>query len=331
MITEGVQSTGEVKLIVNILTFNLGRSRGSGFCNGPGNSLLSLLKSLKISKDFKVKVFTFLDTEEVIPGIQISKLEDFEPKDQSEIVHWWSGLTRPFYFKVSKHTNNPYIIGPNLIDGSPGNNITLPKESDIFNLLPSAKYLTLNNQLKFCLSREYKIPLEQICIFKSGPLLNLWEPPEDYRRFILWKGAGNQPVKDLEFAQRVREKLPQYNFLFLGDKERYQYYEHINLAKKAWLYFSTSISETMGMTLLEQWSAGVPSVTHPKIMLHGENYETGIITNRTTEAYCEAISSIMEDDDLRNYLSLGARKYVIENFDNDKIFEQYLEILKNAS
>lgn len=318
-------------MVVNILAFNLGKSKGTGFSNGPGNSLFGLLQSLVSPDTIRVKVFLFLETEEIIPGIEFYSIKDFQPKSSNEIIHWWSGLTRPFYFQASKYKFNPWIIGPNLIDGTQSENPSLPEEKDVVKLLPKAKYLTLNNQLRFSLSKLHNIPLEKISIFKSGPNISLWSPPDSYSKFILWKGAGNQPVKDLPFAQAVRDNLKQYNFILLGENQRYPYEGHIEMAKRAWIYYSTSISETMGMTLLEQWAAGVPSITHPKIMLHGTNYETGIVTNKDVGSYCDAIVEIMEDNNLREHLSLGARKYVLENFSNHNILEQYLEILKDVS
>ena len=70
----------------------------------------------------------------------------------------------------------------------------------------------------------------------------------------------------------------------------------------------------MGLALAEQWTAGIPSVTHPKIYLHGENYKTGIITNRTVDDYCSTIREIMEDDTLYKSLSEGAEHYARYGF-----------------
>lgn len=317
-------------MIVNILAFNLGETKKAKFSNGPGNSLLGLLKSVSHIKSIKFKVFLALETKEKIPGIEIYKLDEFSPESSNEIIHWWSGLTMPCLLKVSKFNKNPCIIGPNLIDGTQIDSAHLPSEEAIVKLFSNAIYLTLNNQLKFSLSKAYGLSLEQIRIFKSGPDLSAWNPPEEYERFILWKGAGNQYVKDLPFAQEVRGRLPEYKFVLMGEDGRFPYSEHIDVAKKAWLYFSTSISETMGMTLLEQWSAGVPSITNPRVMLHGINYETGIVTNKDLNSYCTAINEIMQNDSLREYLSSGAKKYMLDNFSNDKICQNYLDILKNV-
>jgi len=85
------------------------------------------------------------------------------------------------------------------------------------------------------------------------------------------------------------------------------------------------------MALMEQWAAGVPSVTHPKIYQHGENYKTGIITNKDIDSYCEAITEIMENSRLRADLSKGARDYMLNKFDPKLIADQYFRILNNVS
>ena len=138
-------------------------------------------------------------------------------------------------------------------------------------------------------------------------------------------------VKDIGFAKKIAKKLTQYKFLFIGEDKPYDYREHIECARRAYLYISTSLSETKGMALMEQWAAGVPSVTHPKIYQHGENYKTGIITNRDVNSYCEAICEIMNNNKLRNALSDGARGFVLSEFDPKLIVEQYFRIIKDVS
>ena len=48
------------------------------------------------------------------------------------------------------------------------------------------------------------------------------------------------------------------------------------------------------------------------------------------DSYCEAISEIMENSELRKDLSLGARRYMLENFNPKSIVEQYLRILEDV-
>ena len=96
------------------------------------------------------------------------------------------------------------------------------------------------------------------------------------------------------------------------------------------VYFSTSLSETMGMGLAEQWAAGIPSVTHPKIYLHGTNYQTGIITNRDIDSYCDAIVEIMENEYLYDSLSSGSRLFAESLFNPSKICNEYFDIIQEG-
>ena len=89
-----------------------------------------------------------------------------------------------------------------------------------------------------------------------------------------------------------------------------------------------SLSETMSLSTVEQWAAGIPSVTHPKIYLHGINYFTEIITNRTVDDYVEAIKEIMEDDLLYQQLSIGARKIVERRFSPEAVLQNFERVTK---
>lgn len=100
----------------------------------------------------------------------------------------------------------------------------------------------------------------------------------------------------------------------MGYPKPYNYKKHIDKAKQAKLYINTSLSETKSQTLMESWASGVPPVTHPKVYLHGINYEIGIITNKTIEDYCEAITEVIENPVLRSGMSEGARVYCLNNF-----------------
>jgi glycosyltransferase involved in cell wall biosynthesis len=242
--------------------------------------------------------------------------------------HCWSGLTDTFLtiVRLANTYRKPIVLGPNLLD-----TVEYKREKTFLNKIEYNTVLTVNDRLKYLISDKHTLLTDKLESFIVGPDLDLWAPPEEYSKYILWKGNSRHMVKDIEFAKKIKDELKQYEFSFLGDGRSYKYGDHIEDAKKAYLYISTSLSETKGMALMEQWSAGVPSVTHPKIYQHGENYRTGIITNRDINSYCEAISEIMENSNLRNNLSLGAREFMLENFDPKLIAEQYLRIIKDVS
>ena len=157
--------------------------------------------------------------------------------------------------------------------------------------------------------------------------MDRWHPSVESNAFVLWKGNCKHKVKDIEFALKLRDRLSKYEFRIMGYPNPYNYLRHIDEAKSASLYINTSFSETKSQTLMESWASAVPSVTHPKIYLHGVNYETGIITNKSLDDYSEAISEIMDNKILRRNLSLGAREYAVSNFSNNILSKRYKGVL----
>lgn len=277
-----------------------------------------------------VEVFTALPVEEEVDGVRFFSIRDQKRLRLSirdaDVVHHWSGIDERFVniIKFAAALDKKIICGPNVLD-----TVQLKKENTYLEDSKISLFLTVNNRLKYLISKQHVIPIDKMKTFIVGPSLDLWAPAEDQGTTgILWKGNCNHKVKDIEFALKVRDALPQYKFLFLGYPAPYKYREHISVAKTAKLYINTSMSETKSQTLMESWASGVPSVTHPKIYMHGENYRTGIITTKTIENYVEAISEIMEDKTLREGLSAGAVSYCKENFSERTIRDRYFRLLK---
>jgi len=314
-----------------ILAFNFGISKG--FVNGPGMSLYNFAKFIsKHSPEVQLCIYTQFESFSSIPGVEVKTtryatdlLNDIR---SCKVFHYWSGLTHTFstIMKLANTYNKPVIMGTKLL-----NTVESRKEKSLLKNIEYEKILTANDRLKYLISNKYVLLTDKMESFIVGPDVDLWSPPDKYGNYILWKGNSQHMVKDIEFARAVESKLKQYEFLFLGDGKPYDYNDHMEDAKRAYLYISTSLSETKGMTLLEQWSAGVPSITHPKIYQHGENYKTGIITNRDVDSYCEAILEIMDNKRLRKDLSEGAREFMLNKFDPKLITEQYLRIIKDVS
>jgi len=137
-----------------------------------------------------------------------------------------------------------------------------------------------------------------------------------------------QYVKDVKFAREVEKKLGgKYAFRFLGDPNSYDYYTHIDQARLSSLTIITSLSETMGLAMMESWASGIPSISHPKIHMHGVNYKTGIITNKTVKDYAHAIEEVMSNEELLKAMSIGARQFILDEFSSEVIVQKYMNII----
>jgi glycosyltransferase involved in cell wall biosynthesis len=291
-----------------------------GIANGPGESLKNFYNIIKDT--FEVHIFTEVNSKETF----VKSINDLNVKmiNQNDIIIFWSGLTDRLFNVVKKINiiNNNIILGPNLID-----TVNYDKEKYFLSNINYMKILTVNNRLKYLISKKHSIDINKINIFCVGPNIDLWKPIKEKDNTILWKGNSRHFVKDVDFALQLKNKLTEFNFKFIGYPNTYDYINHIYDAKKSKIYISTSLSETMGLTLIESWASGIPSITHPLIYLHGENYKTGIITNKTIDAYSDAIKEIMYNDILYKDMSSYCEQYAIENFSNNVILENFMEII----
>lgn len=301
---------------ITIVAFNYGKA--GRYVNGPGMCLVNFVKKLRYA-GIKVNVFSSMKTDEHCYDLNNYALLE-ESIQTSQLVHHWSGLTLPFIkaLNIAKKYSKLVLIGPNVLD-----TVEFDLERKFLNQISFDKILTVNSRLKYRLSKLHQISLDKIELLLIGPDEELWKPISEDNGKILWKGNSKQLVKDVNFGLQIRNNLPEYDFEFIGYPNPYDYKSHINSAKKCHLYISTSMSETMGLALLEEYCAGIPSITHPKIYLDINNYQAGIITNRDIQSYCEAIREIMEDDSLYQSLSLGALNYIKKNFSN--VARQYIE------
>lgn len=305
-----------------IIAFNFAHAGRT--VNGPGMCLNNFNNILKNNKH-NVSIFTEIKNKNK-NIFNIKNKEKFISSIKSaDLVIHWSGLTN-LLFNASVQANKykkTLILGPNLID-----TVYFDKESKFLKNVKFDKILTVNERLRFLISQKHKISLDKISIFMIGPDLSMWKPIEECDNTILWKGNSRQYVKDVDFAIKIRDKLShKYKFKFIGYPNPYEYYSHINVAKKSKLYICTSMSETMGLAMAEQWAAGVPSISHPKIYMHGINYITGIITNKNVNDYVNAIEEVMENDCLYKQLSLGCKKYAEEIFSEENIIKNFNKVL----
>lgn len=302
-----------------IIAFNYGLA--GNVVNGPGISLINFHKILKANNN-SVNIYT----ECLTNASDVSHISKINTKilQKADMIIYWSGLSEKIINLLGDLFNQRIFLGPNLID-----TVFQQKEEYCLQNINFEKILTVNLHLKYLIAKVHKLSADKIDILMVGPDLNLWKPSNDKDDTILWKGNSKHFVKDVKFGLEVAKALKmKYKFKFIGYPETYSYLEHITEAKKSKLYISTSLSETMGNTTIEGWASGLPSITHPKIYLHGINYQTGIITNKTIDCYVGAIDEIMQNEQLYKHLQINAISYCTNNFSDKYIINRFLEIIK---
>lgn len=292
---------------ITFITFNYGKA--GSYVNGPGMCLVNFVKKLK-SLNIKVNIFSELKSD----FREVKTLNDSSIKQKilrSDIVHHWSGIGELYlqYINFAYRNQIKVIIGPNVLD-----TVDFEKEKKYLEKISYSKIMTVNSRLKYLISQRHQIPISKINLLRVGPDEELWNPISEDNGKILWKGNSLHKVKDIDFGLNVAKSLPQYQFEFLGYPKPYNYEEHVLSAKRCHLYFTTSLSETMGLTILESNCSGLPVISHPKIYLDVPNYQNGIITNRDVESYCEAIDEIMNNEQLYFQLKNSSQNYIKENF-----------------
>lgn len=295
---------------VNLLAFNYGHGN---FTNGPGISCWNFTKFC----NKKFNIFTRLKGD-----ISTHEIGSYR-SNQVQYVHWWSGLTQDFFkiVKRERQLGKKIILGPNLLDGS-----NPEKEIEICKELHPDLILVVNKEIKYNLKKYLNYRIEE---FMTGPDYDLWTPKREYIDKILWKGNSSHESKDLATAIELRKKLVD-KLNLMGYPSTYRYLEHIEEASGYAAYVCTSLSETKSEAVLEQLSAGVPAITHPKVFMMGAHYKTGIIVNKNLEEIALAGRKILGDKTLREDLSLGARAFVLDNFKKENLSSYYSWLLNEC-
>ena len=126
--------------------------------------------------------------------------------------------------------------------------------------------------------------------------------------------------EDLPYYKRMVKRQDIKNVHFLGSTNPLPYYSHSSL------FMMTSAYEGWPMTLLEAMQNGcVPIVfsTFSSAQNIITSSEDGFIVKEgDTTAYADKLSALMTDDELRNKLSMSARKSVYR-FSSDKIIAMW--------
>lgn len=295
---------------INLICFNY--AYGS-FTNGPGISCWNFTKFC--NQNFNI--YTVLKSD-----LESKNIKEYNTNN-SNIVHWWSGLDQRIFSVIEKEKKigKKLIIGPNLLDG-----VNPKLEIELCNKFKPDLILVVNKDIKYKLKKYLKYRIEE---FMTGPDYDLWKPSNDIFNKILWKGNPSHESKDIGTALELQKKIVDKMDL-IGYPSVYRYPEHIGRASRYAGFVSTSLSETKSEAVLEQMAAGIPCITHPGVFMMGQHYKTGIVVEKNIDAMAAAANRILEDRELREDLAYGARSFILENFSKEKLSEYYKWLLNEC-
>lgn len=155
----------------------------------------------------------------------------------------------------------------------------------------------------------------------------------------------------LEIAQGVTEAVEDVEFLWLGDgdmlchfqeitkdSERINFVGHKNNVgayyQTAYLYLQPSLKESLGISVLDAMSLGIPTIVSraeglPETTEHGVS---GYIceTNEITE-YIEYIRTLLQDDDLRKRMGANAKKRTGFSFSPQVQEEKIIDLYRSVT
>ena len=135
-------------------------------------------------------------------------------------------------------------------------------------------------------------------------------------------GSGEQGEQVKEFA---KEKQVKANFL--GNVPNHELPEILNQHE---LFILPSLWEGMPKTLLEAMSCGLPAIGTKidgirEVIKHGEN---GILCDTDSGSLRQAITSLMEKEELKVRLGESARRTIVDSYSLDSLVEKELKLLE---
>lgn len=227
--------------------------------------------------------------------IIISLQEQCEPPKYEDVYYVAGSLNNFQYLKNMKNKKVIYLgIDPNLI-----------VEKSIYN----SRYFNIGRVSTIIPS---KIPDNLIDVFKSISI-----PSKQLKFYLYGKGDAN-------IVKKLQEQATSYPEIdlhidtdpYVADK--YQYLD-------AFVYWLPEGStESFGLVIIEAMLSGVPVIAHragaiPEIITHGKN---GFLFESTSEIQMY-IEFLIKDEDLRNKITLNAKKTVLNSYTVDIMVDKY--------
>ena len=160
----------ERNIKICLLAFNVGEA--GGYSNGPGNCIYNFIKIIKrYGSNINLDVFSEMQLGTLGSKSKASfaknKIQLYESIKECNILHIWSGIGRVQLEAAifAKAMGKKVIVGPNCLD-----TVFKQKEQAFMSGFEPDLVLTVNDSLKYKLSKEYNLSLDKITkLLRTNP------------------------------------------------------------------------------------------------------------------------------------------------------------------
>jgi glycosyltransferase involved in cell wall biosynthesis len=219
-------------------------------------------------------------------------------------IHYTSQIEKAESEQILKHKNS-FVI-PNGIEAS---SIALSGKGKA--PVKDKKYLLILGRIDRIKGFDILIPAFANVIKKFNELI------------LVIAGDDKSPYAQ-EVRKMVEEKKISNNILFTGQvtgDDKWALY------KNALMFVLPSYSENFGMSVVEAMACGCPVVISDKVGIYKEveDNNAGVIVKTDAESVEEGILKLLNDDKLRETISLNGKAMVEKFYDIDKVADQMRE------
>jgi glycosyltransferase involved in cell wall biosynthesis len=163
---------------------------------------------------------------------------------------------------------------------------------------------------------EYKNPLLWLEIAKEVTRVR-----QDVE--FLWLGEGNMLAQLQDLTKNIR------NINFVGHKDNIEdYYQ------KAYLYLQPSLKESLGISVLDAMSIGIPAIVSnveglPETTIH--DLSGFICMSNEPEEYVDCILKLISDEGLRSEMGTNSKKRAETHFSPQKQEKNIIELYRSLT
>jgi len=302
-------------LVKNNRKYNIIHIHGGGYVAYP-----ALIVGYLFSRKIIFKMTTYTDEPKQFINSNFGWLKYFLIFKLADVYIAISNLFKNRYIE-NKLDPKKLILIPDIVDV----NRFKPIPGEIKNLLRKKLKLPMNSFLAICVAKIEKIKGIDL-------LLDIWKKvikSIDNAVLIL---VGPFDIHELNYVEMIKEKITDFslknNVFLLGFKSNIE--EYLNASD---IFLFTSEKEALPNAILQAMSCSLPCVSYELLGISEvifDNLINGIVIKRYNQKeFIDSIIRICKDNQFANFLGRNARKKIENNFSEEIIGGEYIQLYNN--